>query len=201
MGYQDSGPMIVPRQTPVSVTCGPLIDLYTYSGPKTALNVTNSGLSGAGADGVKLSKNGAALVSRKDAGTTAPLVTNATLGFYTVPLDPTDTNTTGRLQLIFPGTNSAGSYIPYLQDLIVVPDEVYQALVNNTLLADNLLPNGPAVSLIGRLNQLWARFFRRTELTGNSLKVYKLSGSGNTGVWCTQTITDNGSDQTIDPAV
>lgn len=79
-------------------------------------------------------------------------------------------------------------------EFVVVPAEVYDGLLGNTVPPEG---TGPETKLLRRINQLWARFFRKTVVETSALKVYKTGGST---VWTTQNITDDGTTQTTGSA-
>ena len=78
--------------------------------------------------GIRVSKNGLAFADRNS----SPAPSYDAMGCYRVELDATDTNTLGRLRIIF---EEAATCLPAWMDFMVVPAHVYDGLVLQT---DNL---------------------------------------------------------------
>jgi hypothetical protein len=174
MSYQGISPVILKKDTAVNLRCGPFLNsaFAELTGLAGTLNGT-----------LQLSKNAGTLGGRNS--TTA--ITHDAEAVYSVPLNATDTNTLGILQVIFGG--GGGTYRPFCMEFVVVPAEVYDGLLGNTVPAEG---SGPETKLLQRLNQLWARFFRKTVVETSALKVYKTGGSE----WTKQAISDDPITQT-----
>jgi len=115
------------QSTSVTVQMGPFLDKTTgvdlEVGLGTALDNATTGL--------RLTKNGAALVDRNDA--TVPAYT--AMGLYTVVLDATDTGTLGTLKMIF---EEAATCLPVWMDFMVMPANVWDSLFGADLLDVNV---------------------------------------------------------------
>ena len=123
---------LLKQSTVVTVLIGPFID---DTDGKTA----ETGLTLAQAD-VRLSKNAGNMAQK----TEATSCTHDELGYYTCPLDATDTGTLGKLKLI---VHQAGS-LPVWHEFTVVPANVYDTLVlgSDVLTADVTQIGGVAQS-------------------------------------------------------
>ena len=104
------------QSTAVTVKIGPFLD---ESDGKTA----ETGLTIAQAD-VRLSKNGGNIAQKNE----SSACTHDELGIYGCPLDATDTNTLGRLQLF---VHESGA-LPVWHDFLVVPAVTYDSLVSGS---------------------------------------------------------------------
>jgi hypothetical protein len=117
--------MWLKQSTAVVISFGPFLDKTDGVTEEIALM---GGGAGTGLDhattGVKLSKNGAALAVRA---ATITLTTYDANGYYRVTLNATDTNTPGTLRMVY---NDAATALPVWQDFMVLPAQVYEALVN-----------------------------------------------------------------------
>lgn len=100
------------QSTAISVKAGPMLDNYDAS-PETAL-----------IPAVYLSKNGGALTP-SDA-----TATHDALGYYSVSLDADDTDTCGRMRMVL----SASGALSCWEDYMVVPQDVYDALIGEELI-------------------------------------------------------------------
>lgn len=105
------------QSTAVTVQVGPFLSISDGFTPVTGATPT-----------VYLSKNGAAYAARNSAGAIA----HDRDGWYTVPLDTTDTGTAGILRL---EVTNAASYLPVWHEFMVLPALVYDSLIAGT---DNL---------------------------------------------------------------
>ena len=116
--------------TATTIRIGPFVD---DSDGKTA----ETGLTISQAD-VRLSKNGAAAAQKND----ATSATHDENGYYRVPLDTTDTNTEGTLDVC---VSEAGA-LPVIAKFTVLPAEVYDSFVAGTdkLQVDLVQINGTA---------------------------------------------------------
>ena len=174
------GGVITPVATgELPLRCGPFLSSAYAEVSGIAANIQT---------GLKLSKNSGTFAARSS----ATAVTYDADGYYIVPLNATDTNTVGSLHIMFPG--APGGYRPFTMELQVLPVESANALISNVVPTEAA---GPATTLIGRLNQLWGRFFRRSVLTSSSLTVYM---ANDTTAWTTQIISDDGTTQNMNSA-
>jgi hypothetical protein len=94
-----------------SVIIGPFIDDTDGKTAETGLTISNTD--------IRLSKNGANIVAKNSGGGT-----HDELGYYTITLDATDTNTVGRLQLVVQETGA----LPVYHEFQVLEETVYDAL-------------------------------------------------------------------------
>jgi len=99
------------QSTAVTIQFGPFLDATDGDTEETALTITQAD--------VKLSKNGAVFAQKND----ATSATYDALGHYRVPLDATDTNTTGILRV---AVHEAGALIAW-QDFSIVTADYYDA--------------------------------------------------------------------------
>lgn len=101
------------RQSTASqaVVIGPFVDSTDGNTAETGLTID--------ASDIRLSKNGANIVAKNSGGGT-----HDELGYYTITLDATDTNTVGRLQLM---VHVAGA-LPVYHEFEVLEEAVYDAL-------------------------------------------------------------------------
>lgn len=111
------------QSTSAVVNLGPFVDITDGVTLETGLatNMDNA------TTGIRLSKNGAAYADRNDA--TAPAYD--AMGCYRITLDATDTNTLGRLRIIF---EEAATCLPVWEDFSVLPANVYDSLFSTDLL-------------------------------------------------------------------
>ena len=103
------------QSTVATVKIGPFLDSTDGVTAEDGLTIEDSD--------VRLSKNGGNMAAKTEA-------TNAThdeLGYYDCPLDATDTNTLGRLQLM---VSEAGA-LPVWHDYIVLDEDMYDLLVGS----------------------------------------------------------------------
>lgn len=101
------------QSTVVSVKIGPFIDDTDGKTAETGLTLSQGD--------VKLSKNGGDLAQKNDAGA----ATTDEMGYYDCPLNTTDTNTLGTLQLV---VHESGA-LPVFHEFMVMPANVYNSLV------------------------------------------------------------------------
>ena len=94
-----------------SVVIGPFVDSTDGVTAETALTIS--------AADIRLSKNGGNIVAKNSGGGT-----HDEIGYYTVTLDATDTNTVGRLQLM---VNESGA-LPVYHEFTVLEEAIYDAL-------------------------------------------------------------------------
>lgn len=104
-----------------SVMIGPFVDDADGNTAETGLTIANTD--------IRLSKNGANIVDKNSGGGT-----HDELGYYTITLDATDTNTVGRLQLM---VHVAGA-LPVYHEFWVLEEAIFDALFAAS--ATGLLP-------------------------------------------------------------
>jgi hypothetical protein len=97
--------------TAAVILMGPAVDKTDGVTAETALTPT-----------VYLSKNGGAQGARND----ATAITHDARGYYLVALNATDTNTAGRLRVLF---SSDADHLPVWEDYTVLPANVYDSLI------------------------------------------------------------------------
>lgn len=107
------------QSTAVTLKLGPFVDATDGFTVEAALTITSAEL--------KLSKNGGALTAKNEA-TSLSYDAN---GFYDCPLDTTDTNTLGILTVA--PVDTAVANRPFSTEYLVVPANVYDALVSGTV--------------------------------------------------------------------
>ena len=98
--------------TATTIQIGPFVDDTDGTTLEAALTITQAD--------VRISKNGANIASKND----ATSCTYDEIGFYSCPINATDTNTEGRLQVII---NESGALL-VSQSYQVVNDNVYDSL-------------------------------------------------------------------------
>jgi len=116
--------------TATTIRIGPFVDDTDGKTAETALTIAQAD--------VRLSKNGAAAAQKND----ATSATHDENGYYRVPLDTTDTNTEGTLDVC---VSEAGA-LPVIAKFTVLPAEVYDSFVAGTdkLQVDLVQINGTA---------------------------------------------------------
>jgi hypothetical protein len=90
------------QSTAVNVLIGPATDITAVTTPLTGLTIHPAD--------IHLSKNGAALTDKSDASNCS----HDSLGYYSCPLNTTDTNTLGRLQLVVVEATAFPIYAEYM---------------------------------------------------------------------------------------
>lgn len=118
----------IKQSTAVTVKLGPFTDATDGVTRETALTISQAD--------IRLSKNGGAFAQSNNAAG----ATHDAAGYYGVPLDATDTNTLGLLEI---DINEAGAGAVF-KSLMVVPANTYDALILGT---DKL--QADAVELLG----------------------------------------------------
>jgi hypothetical protein len=96
-----------------SVLIGPFVDDTDGTTAETGLTIANTD--------IRLSKNGGDMAAKNAGG-----ATHDELGFYTITLDATDTNTVGRLQLV---CKVSGALVVY-HEFTVLEEHVYDLNFN-----------------------------------------------------------------------
>jgi hypothetical protein len=107
---------LLKQSTSATIVLGPFVDSTDGFTAETALSLTQAK--------VRVSKNAAAFAQKSDT-TTATHMEN---GYYSVPLNATDTGTLGRLRVAVTETGA----LPVWADYMVVPSNVYESLVAGT---------------------------------------------------------------------
>jgi hypothetical protein len=105
--------MLIRQSTGLTLSLGPFVDDVDGKTAETGLSLT-----------VYLSKNGGLAAARNSAGA----ISHDRDGYYRVPLDATDTGTTGALRIFA----SAAGALPVWRDVTVVPAAVFDAVVAGT---------------------------------------------------------------------
>jgi hypothetical protein len=100
------------QSTSANVLIGPAIDITDVTTPLTGLTIHPAD--------IHLSKNGGALADKNEASNCS----HDSLGYYSCPLDTTDTNTLGRLQLVVVEATA----FPISAEYMVVTANVYDTL-------------------------------------------------------------------------
>jgi hypothetical protein len=118
--------------TATTIRIGPFVDDTDGKTAETALTIAQAD--------VRLSKNGAAAAQKND----ATSATHDENGYYRVPLDTTDTNTEGTLDVC---VSEAGA-LPVIAKFTVLPAAVYDSLIagTDTLTADVTQVAGSSVA-------------------------------------------------------
>jgi hypothetical protein len=106
------------QSTLANVLVGPAIDITDVTTPLTGLTIHPAD--------IHLSKNGGALTDKSE----ATNCTHDSLGYYSCPLNTTDTNTLGRLQLVVVEASAFPIYAEYM----VVTANVYDTLCSTDAL-------------------------------------------------------------------
>lgn len=107
-----------------SVVIGPFVDATDGNTAETGLTIANTD--------IRLSKNGGNIVGKNSGGGT-----HDELGYYTITLDATDTNTVGRLQLM---VHVSGA-LPVYHEFQVLEEAVYDAMFASS--APGYVANAP----------------------------------------------------------
>ncbi len=107
---------LLKQSTAATIPLGPFVDDTDGKTAETGLTISQAD--------IRISKNGGDFAqSNNSAG-----ATHDESGYYDVPLDTTDTNTLGRLRVAV----SESGALPVWQDFLVVPANVYDALVSGS---------------------------------------------------------------------
>jgi len=118
------------QSTTATVILGPFVDKDDGVTPETALTPT-----------VRVSKNAGAFANRSSASSIAHMEN----GYYSVPLNATDTGTLGRVRLT---VTSSANHLPVYEDFMIVPANVYDSLIggNDSLEVDATAISGSATA-------------------------------------------------------
>jgi hypothetical protein len=106
------------QSTSANVLIGPVIDITDVTTPLTGLTIHPAD--------IHLSKNGGALTDKSDASNCS----HDSLGYYICPLNATDSNTLGRLQLVVVEATA----FPVNAEYMVVTANVYDTLCSTDVL-------------------------------------------------------------------
>lgn len=116
------------QSTAVTVKIGPFIDDTDGKTAETGLTLTQAD--------IRISKNGANIIQKNEANN----ATTDELGYYDCPIDTTDTDTLGRLQLF---VHEAGA-LPVFHEYMVVPANVWDSMFGADLLQVDVREKGAA---------------------------------------------------------
>jgi hypothetical protein len=108
------------QSTAVTIKLGPFLDEDDGKSTEAALTISQAD--------IRLSKNGAAFAQTNN----ATGATHDESGWYGIPLDATDTNTLGILQV---AVHEAGA-LPCWDDFMVLPANVYDSIVSGSDVLD-----------------------------------------------------------------
>ena len=149
--------LFLKQSTACNLKIGPFLDNGDGYTAETGLTVSQAD--------VRLSKNGGNIAQKSD----ATSCTHDALGFYLCPLNATDTNTLGRLQLIVAESGA----LPVFHDFMVVTANVYDTVCGSDSLMVDLNASQGAVTIgtVGTVNNVGDK-------TG-----YALSAAGVDAVW------------------
>jgi hypothetical protein len=136
---------ILKQSATATLVLGPFVDSTDGFTAETALSIAQAD--------VRLSKNAGTFAQKSDT-TSASHMEN---GYYSVPLNTTDTGTLGRLNI---GVTKSGA-LPVFVEYTVVPANVYESLVA-----------GSEYLEVSSLKPVWA-------ISGTTLSVKKTDGSTN----------------------
>jgi hypothetical protein len=107
------------QSTATTILLGPFVDSTDGNTAETALTITQS-------DVLVWKEGGTSLNAKND----ATAATHRSIGYYTVPLDATDTNTLGQLIV---AVHESGA-LPVRHDFLVVKDHVYDTFTGSDFL-------------------------------------------------------------------
>ena len=186
--------MYLRKSTTATVVIGPLMN---DSDGRTPIN---SAAFDASPGVIKMIKGtGGAIASRTYPGTAT---TSVGSGMYLVTIDAADLNTAGEFRLFVTGdpSNPTASGRRFLmKTFYVLEQQVYDSLIDGVANPADI--TAVQNTFIGRLNQLWWRFFKRTKLSyGASPFLLQTFANDGTSAATTQTTNDNGSIQSITEA-
>ncbi len=108
---------LLKQSTAATIVLGPFVDDTDGKTAKTGLTISQAD--------VLLHKSDGTSIAQKNDATSA---THRSSGYYTVPLDTTDTNTLGRLRVMV----SESGALPVWADYMVVPAVVYDSLIGGS---------------------------------------------------------------------
>lgn len=110
--------IFIKQSTAVTLLVGPFLDDTDGKTAETGLTITRAE--------IRLSKNGGDMAQKNEASS----LTHDELGYYTCPLDTTDTNTLGILKLM---VHESGA-LPVWMEISVLPANVYDSMFSTDLL-------------------------------------------------------------------
>lgn len=106
--------LLLKQSTSTTVTLGPFLDKDDGVTPETGLSPS-----------VRVTKNSGTWAARNS----ASAISHQENGYYSVPLDTTDTNTLGRLRV---AVTSAATHLPVWEDFTVLPANVFDSIVSGS---------------------------------------------------------------------
>lgn len=157
------GTLFLKQSTAVNVLIGPFID---DTDGKTA----ETGLTLAQAD-IRLSKNAGNMAQKNE--TTS--CTHDEIGYYSCPLDATDTGTLGNLKLM---VHQAGS-LPVFHDFMIVTANVYDTLCSTDVLNVEITAAG-VDAVLDEVVESTLTFRQAVRLIIAATQINKTSGGGTT---------------------
>jgi hypothetical protein len=125
---------LLKQSTATTILLGPFVDSTDGNTAETALTITQS-------DVLVWKEGGTSLNAKND----ATAATHRSIGYYTVPLDATDTNTLGQLIV---AVHESGA-LPVRHDFLVVKDHVYDTFTGSDFLqvdVKQIASTGPAAT-------------------------------------------------------
>jgi hypothetical protein len=125
---------LLKQSTATTILLGPFVDETDGKTAETALTISQS-------DVLVWKEGGTSLNAKSD----ATAATHRSIGYYTVPLDATDTNTLGQLIVM---VHESGA-LPVRHDFLVVKDHVYDTFTGSDFLqvdVKQIASTGPAAT-------------------------------------------------------
>jgi hypothetical protein len=137
--------------TAATAVIGPFVDSTDGVTPETALTINQAA--------VRVTKNGGAFAAKSD----ATAATHMENGYYSVPLNATDTNTAGRLRVAV----AAAGALPVWEDYSVLPAQVFDSIIAGTdrLEVDAAEITGAAALAVGIIDSGTAQAATATTMT------------------------------------
>lgn len=163
------------QSTTVTVKVGPYLDATDGVTEETALT-----------PGIEVAKNGGAFAARSS----GTAVSHDAEGYYDVELNATDTGTLGRLRL---KSHDNTTHLPVWEDFMVVPAEVYNAIVAGAMSEPTAVPAWGSTDLGEAL--AWLMAFYRNKVTQTSA-VQTLRDDADTSDIATASVSDDGTTTT-----
>lgn len=157
--------ILLKQSTAVTLVLGPFVDQTDGFTAETALTIAQAD--------VRLSKNGAAFAQKND----ATSCTHMENGYYSCPLNTTDTNTLGVLDV---AVNEAGA-LPVFLKAMVAPAQVYESLVTGTeflevsALKQSFSQSGTTITALKRDNST-TQFTKTSAVDAGADPIVGLSG-------------------------
>lgn len=106
--------MWLKQSTTANIKLGPFVDSGDGYTSETMVSPT-----------VYVSKNAGSIAARNS----ATAISHDSIGYYTVELDATDTNTLGRLQVMVAGSST---HLPVFQTYMVLPANIFDSIVSGS---------------------------------------------------------------------